>query len=210
MNDHACSVHSLSLFGTDVASPDDVHIAIVQGAAQAGGLRVVQESDVTRMQLLTEQRGVLRRDAVVVLGLRRPEVAVVTLRAVDPIVNPLRDGKELGVALSHEPPHVEPSAARVADQHLEHLGHAAARGCGVDVPEGVAVEQRSCCGGGGLERLVPRVADEIAEPCQRQRWNQNLSQPCHAAIIPDRGARTRINGASACRAGPSAGVAVRT
>ena len=46
----------------------------------------------------------------------------------------LGDVEEPRVAVEHEPPGVDPGAAPVGDQHLQHLGHPAAAGGGVDVP----------------------------------------------------------------------------
>ena len=49
--------------------------------------------------------------------------------------------KNSGVARDHHPARVDPGAARVCEQRLEHLGHSPAAGGGVDVPHDAAREQ---------------------------------------------------------------------
>ena len=57
------------------------------------------------------------------------------MRAVERVVEALRDVEERRVAFDDEPPHVDAAAAREREQRLEHLGDAAADGGRADVPD---------------------------------------------------------------------------
>ena len=57
--------------------------------------------------------------AGVLIGAERSTVAT---RPVEVVVDPLGDLEELGVAVDHDPPGVDPDAADVREQRLQQLG----------------------------------------------------------------------------------------
>ena len=85
------------LVQADVAAPHHEGAALTQGTGEPGRLRVVEEDHVTgphpvdHLLALLRQRGVVRRPRGGV------EPAGVTGDAVQPVVDPLGDGEELGV-----------------------------------------------------------------------------------------------------------------
>ena len=78
---------------------------------------------------------VVRRARVRPAGRRHP-------RAVQPVVQSLGDREELLIAVQHQPAGVDPGAAPVGQQRLQHLGDAATLGGGIDVPHDPAGQQR--------------------------------------------------------------------
>lgn len=104
-------------------------------------LRVVQDHDVTRF----DDRGQLGLVALdhaavpVVLGV--PQGAAVTGCAVQVVVQSLGDGEERLVPLDHEPPGVDAGAARIPQEHAQHLRHTAARRRGVDVHDATVAQR---------------------------------------------------------------------
>ncbi len=107
----------------------------------AGRLWVVEEDDVVAMDPAVEGLHVGPQDGRVVLGLARAQVPGVAGRAVQPVVQALRDGEELGVTVDDDPACVDPDVLRIAAEQLEHLRHAPAVRRGADVPHPCAVER---------------------------------------------------------------------
>ena len=69
-------------------------------------------------------------------------------------MDPLGDPEEVGVAADRRPSGVDAGAARVGEQRLQHLGHAAAARGRVDVPDDASREQRSALGDRLLDLCV--------------------------------------------------------
>ena len=63
---------------------------------------------------------------VIVVRLRGTERTAIACCSVQAIVDPLGDGEEVGITSHDEPVDVEAGIEGVADEHLQHLGDAAA------------------------------------------------------------------------------------
>ena len=118
-----------------------------EGWRHAGGLGIVEEHHVTGTHPVDEGVGVGRGDLGVVGRLGRPSSPPSPGTPWMRLWIRLVMAKKRGVALDHHPPGVDPGPDDVADQHLEHLGHAPAGGGGVDVPHRRRPEE--VAGGGG-------------------------------------------------------------
>ena len=123
------------LVGADVQPPDDPDARVAQRGRHPRRLRVVEDDRVVAARLLEQRRRAGARDLLVVPPLRGAERPAVALRAVQVVVEPLREGEELRVARQHEPAGVDARAARVREQRAEHLGDAAAGRGRVDAPD---------------------------------------------------------------------------
>jgi hypothetical protein len=93
--------------GTDVAAPHDHGCPGAHGADHPGGLGVVEDHHVARPHDL-HQPGRIRRPSALEHGpLVAAQRAAVTGGPVQPVVQPLGHGEELGVALDHQPASVD-------------------------------------------------------------------------------------------------------
>ena len=106
--------------------------------------------------------------------------------------------KNAGVALDHEPAGVDPGAADVGEQRLEHLGDAAADGGRVDVEDRTAGECLAHGVRSAEEALGPFVADHGREQLRRRGLHLHLGQPdaqrtsSRAASIADQPGPSRL------------------
>ena len=91
--------------------------------------------------------------------------------------------KNGAIPVDHEPPHVEAGAEDVADQDLEHLGHAPARGRRVDVPDGRVPEHGSGLGRRLFEVVEPALADQLSERFDGKGRDFDLAEWSHGVII---------------------------
>ena len=111
----------VALVEAHVASPHDRGTPVPQGLGEPSGLRVVQEDDVTGLHAVDDLGAVSRQRGVV----RRPRGRVQRTRvagdAVQPVVDPLGDGEEVGVPAQHQPADVDPGARRIGHQGVQHL-----------------------------------------------------------------------------------------
>jgi hypothetical protein len=121
-----------------MAAPDDRRARVAQRGDQAGGLRVVDDDDVAVVHAGDDRLGVLCQRLLVDRPRRIVERPAVAERAVEAVVDALRDGEELGVSVDDEPARVDAGAAGVGDEGLQQLHHAAAPGRRVDVPHHAA------------------------------------------------------------------------
>jgi hypothetical protein len=126
----------------DVRAPDQRNIGRCPDRREhPGGLRVVEDHDVARPQHLHQRRGVGGAAAVVSAAFRLAQGTPVARHAMQPVVEALRETKELRVALDDHPAAVDSRSPDVADQRAQHLGDAAPDGCRVDVPDRARAEQ---------------------------------------------------------------------
>ena len=150
-----------------------------QGTGEPGRLRVVEEDDVAGLHprdhllALPRQRGVVRRPRG---GVEPP---CVTGDAVQPVVDPLGDGEELGVTAHHQPADVDPVPAGVRHEGAQHLRDAAAARGRVDVPHDAPVEQDPRRGDVGLEPFDALGREEGLEPLQGHRLDADLRDAGH-------------------------------
>ena len=126
---------------SDVAPPDHPGSGFGKRRGHAGCLWIVEENHVALPDPTHHAFGVGGGDLRVVGGLVRPELTGVPGRSVETVVDPLRDGEELGVGIHYEPTDVDIGVQRVADQHLEHLCHAAARSRRAHIPNRLPRQQ---------------------------------------------------------------------
>ena len=103
--------------------------------------------------------------------------------AVEPVVQALRDGEELGVAVDHDPSRVDPDVLGVAAEEFEHLGHAAPVRGGADVPHPCPIERLHRRDRRLLQRSEPRRADEAAEPFDGVQRHLHVLRLGHGAIL---------------------------
>ena len=151
-----------------------------QRLGQAGRLRVVQHDDVPGAHEREQLLRVPAQHALVVAALARAELAAVAGRAVDPVVDPLRDREELRVALDDEPTRVDAGGAHVGKQRLQHLGDAAAGRGRVHVPDRAAAERGLRRLGDVLVERHPVGADQGLEPRRVERLHLDL---VHAKLV---------------------------
>ncbi len=136
----------------------------------------MQEQDVAGLHERAQLLAVGTEDRFVVSALGRAERSTVAGRAVEVVVDALRDLEEPRVALDHHPPGVDADPPRVREQRLEHLGHAPT-GCGrVHVDDGAAVQQLTCHPRGRVERGHPLGADHGLEACRVESADVDLAQ----------------------------------
>ncbi|MDZ7734351.1 MAG: hypothetical protein U5R31_15905 [Acidimicrobiia bacterium] len=129
------------LVDTDVAPPDHVQAPRRQPHGQPGGLGVVQHDDVARRRHRGQLGGVPLQDLLVVVDLVRTERSPVPGLAVEPVVDPLRDREELGIAVEHHPARVHTERAGVPEDGVEHLRDTAPARGGADVPQAPGAER---------------------------------------------------------------------
>ena len=111
-------------------------------------------------------------------GTERPIIAPVPVQAV---VQALRDGEELRLAVEHEPPVLDARSSPVRQQGLEHLGDAATVGRRVHVPDR-AVPERRACSRRCLEHVVgPFRGQDPRQQLEGDRLDLDLF---HSAILP--------------------------
>ena len=137
----------------------------------------MDDDNVVRTHDSAEVVGVGLEDALVTLVLGRAEVAAVSRRAVQAVVDTLRDCEELGVAFDHEPACVDPCAAGVGEQRLQHLGDAAAGSGRVDIQNRVTGERLSRSLRSLLEPRHPLRADQRLEPGGVDRLDVDFGEP---------------------------------
>ena len=95
-------------------------------------------------------------------------------------MDPLRDLEEGGIALDHHPAHVDAGGAAVRDERREQLGHAAAAGGRVDVPDRTPLEVPARALGRPLEPLPLLLAEHRPEALERRGSELDLVYPAHA------------------------------
>ena len=160
---------------SDVASPDHPGSGFGKRRSHTGCLWVMEEDHVARPDSTDHAFGVHSSDFCVVGGLVRPELTEVPRRSVEAIVDPLGDGEELGVPNRHEPADVDIGVQRVADQHLEHLGHSAARSRRAHIPNRSFREQFTGPSRRPAKLAIALLADERFETREGARGHLDLS-----------------------------------
>ena len=128
-----------------------------------------------------ERRRGCRRGPLVVLRVLVAERPAVTGLAVQRVVDALGEREELGVAVEHQPAVVDAGAPPVREQRLQHLGHPAAVGGRVDVPDDAVVEERLCLAPRGWRAARPVGLEQAGEPVERDGVDRHL---VHAGTLP--------------------------
>ena len=156
----------------DVAAPDHRDPALLERGDEPGGLGVVDDHDVVVGHQLEEFLDVRAKRLVVDPPLLVAELAAVARRVVQVVVDPLRQGEERVVAGDDDPPGVHAGSVRVGEQRHEHLGHPAAPGRGVDVPDGPAREHAAAAFHGVTELARSARPGESTRSARREddRW----------------------------------------
>ena len=135
----SCQV--VGLVDADVAAPDHGCALLLQGGCQPGGLGVVQDDDVARLDPLLQLAERFFERLAVAGSCRLVQLAPVAGLAVQQVVDALGDGKEVLVALDHHPAGIDAGASKVAEQEVQHLGDPTALLGGVDLPQPPAGKQ---------------------------------------------------------------------
>ena len=129
---------------TDMATPHDPRTGRPEPLHHAGCLRIVQQHDVAATDL-GEEVGQVRGEDTFVRGvLGGTERATVPPIPVQAVVQALRDGEELPLAIEHQPAVLDARSSPVRQQGLEHLGDAATVGRRVHMPDRAIPEGRTC------------------------------------------------------------------
>ncbi len=131
---------SVGSFAPDVAPPDHVGSGRSQGSGHAYRLGVVEEYDVAFSNPADETGDIRIGNPLVVLRLVGAEVSGVTGHPVDPVVDSLCDGEEVGVSGHDQPADVDASVLDIAHQDLEHFGNATSGGRRADIPDRSSLE----------------------------------------------------------------------
>jgi hypothetical protein len=97
--------------------------------------------------------------------------------AMEAVVDPFGDREELGVTAHHDPSSVHPGIARVPEKDLQHLGHSAARSCGVHVPDRLAGKAAAGGVSDSLELSVTLFSDDRRQRGQRPYGDLDLVDP---------------------------------
>ncbi len=98
-----------------VTTPDDVGALFDERENEARRLRVVDDHHVVLPNLATDGLEVPGERALVDRALSSFELASVTGRAIEAVVDSLRHREELGIAVENQPVRLEPDAAHVAE-----------------------------------------------------------------------------------------------
>ena len=124
-----------------VTSPHDDRPERAHPFDQPRGLGVVQQNQVTGLHELAQPGEVALEHRLVESALPVCQRAAVALRAVQQVVEALGEPEEVRARVQDQPPGVHPGTPGVGEQGLQHLGHAATGGGGIDVPDGAARQQ---------------------------------------------------------------------
>ena len=163
-----------------MAAPYDADAVRPEACDHAGGLGVVEQHEVAGVGQ-AEHLGHVGPDDPFVAGvLAGAEAPAVARIAVQQVVHTLRDGEELRFPVEDEPPVVDPRSSPVRQQCLQHLGHPAAMGCRVDMPDRAVPERRarSCRGLGRAPSVLRR--QNARQQFERERLDFDL---VHADIL---------------------------
>ena len=152
---------------------------------EAGGLRIMQQHDVTRPDQLAQAGLVVFKRARIVLVLGGAEVVARERSAVQRVVKPLGDREERRIGVEHQPPSVDPRAASVSEQRLQHLRDATTVGSGIDIPHDPPGQMGTSPSGGRHEPLRPIPGQQRAEHLQRRSLDLDL--PHRAMMSPTSG-----------------------
>ena len=170
----------------DVAAPHDGAAVLEQRRDEPCRLRVVDDHDVVGPYRVADPGEVRRECALVGPALGGPELASVAGPAVEPVVDPLRDREELGVALDHEPLRLEPGPAHVPEQGLQHLRDPAARRRRVDVDDAPTCEELAQLRRPSLEPIHSVRTDERLQPARVERWDRDRADACGRGHVRSR------------------------
>ncbi len=175
-----------------VRAPDDRHPCLHQPRDHAGGLRIVQQHDVSGTNALCHQLSVVLTAALVgsALGLAQP--TAVARVSVQSVVQALGYPEELGVARDRYPARITATAARVSDQRAQHLGDAAALGGRVDVPERPRLQQLAPAPERMFKARERVGCEHAAQAFGIKRSDGDVLKPHAASIFP-------YTGCCACR-----------
>ena len=165
---------------TDMATPHDPHTGRPEPLHHACRLRIVQQHDVAMTDLGEEVGEVRAEDTFergVLGGTERPPVPRIPVQAV---VQALRDGEEVRLAIEHEPAVLDARSSPVREQGLEHLGDAATVGRRVHMPDR-AIPEGHTCPRRGLEHVLRAVwRQDRREQLEGDRLDLDL---LHLAIL---------------------------
>jgi hypothetical protein len=129
----------------------------------------MDDDDVFSLNRAPDEVEVCRNRALVDRSLPLPELPAVAGRAVEAVVDPLRDREELGIAGDPHPVRLESDPTHVAEQRREQLGHPASGRGRVEVHDAPASEPRAQFGGPLHERIDALPPDERLEAARIDR-----------------------------------------
>ena len=165
----------------DVTSPDDTGSELDERWDETRRLRVVDEHDVAASNDAAQPLGIHRRDPVVVRPLGGTEGATVTRRAVEAVVDALRDREELGITRDHDPIHLDPEPARIPEQGRQHFRNPSALRGRVNAHDASAADTLPKLGGRRKKRRQALLANDRLQPARVERHDIHRIARCHAA-----------------------------
>jgi hypothetical protein len=160
-----------------VATPDNPCTRAFGRRDERRRLRVVDDDHVSRTDVGKQPLGVVVQDVLEVPSFGRTELAAVSGRPVEPVVDPFRDREEGRIPFDHEPPGIDARAACVGEKRLQHLRHTASGPGRVDVQYRPAGERRPRQVSRPLESRHPLGADQRREPGRIDGPHVDLVQP---------------------------------
>jgi len=167
----------------DVAAPDDDRARLDEGGDERSRLRVVDDDDVAATDDGDDGIRVPPHRRLVGRALAGAELAPVSRRPVQAVVDPLRDVEELRVGVDHAPVALDAHAEGVPDERVEKLGDAAARRGRVHVHEPSPVEALGERVGGRHEEGDALASDQRLEAAGIDRHDLDAPHRRHRNVV---------------------------
>ncbi len=160
--------------GAHMAAPHHDHPRSRERLREPCGLGIVQQDDVARSDQRQQLVGVGAQDLLVVTPFVASERAAVAGRAMEVVVDALRDLEEVRIALDDDPLGVDARTAGVRQERAEHLGDPATGRGRVDVQHdasGQLLASSLCC---RLESFGAVRSDQREQPVGGERRDLDL------------------------------------
>ena len=184
------------LLDADMAPPHDVTAELLGVLGQPGRLGVVQDDDVARANVRRKCVALGGKRRLVDLVLARPERAAVTRSAIQMVVEPFGHIEEVRLSFDHEPAGVDPDAAHVSEQDVQHLGDASAGSGGVDVDHSAPVQSCERLGADDQRQLVCALRPhDLGEAVGISSTNLDV---LHQASLADRASGSMDRAGNSC------------
>jgi hypothetical protein len=119
------------------------------------------------------------------VSFRKAEVTAISCRSVQVVVDAFGNTEEAWVSAENPPARVDTGATDVPEQRPQHLGDAATRCSGVDVPDDATTEPVPSRGARRLKRLVLRGLRDVREAVQRPLRDRDVEEirTCRGGIL---------------------------
>ena len=173
----------------DVTTPHDPDAGRPEAVDHACGLGVVQQHDVAAVDQGEHLGDVGADDPFVAGTLVLAEWTAVARVAMQQVVQALRDGEELRLAVEHEPPVLDLRPTPVREQRLEHLSDATTMRRRVDMPDRAVPEGHLSSHRRLRQASGPFGRQDARQQLERQRLDLDFLHPdilARLAEAPDK------------------------